>query len=130
MDDRSEFHDACLRRVESARTGHTSGFLTWNICYEFLRVTSHPRVLSNPWSLSNGARFLNQLLEAPTFQLLRHTERHLSIFSQVARELPDVRGNLVHDLHTAVLMREHSIRQICTNDTDFRRFHFLEIIDP
>ena len=93
-------------------------------------MTSHPRVLSNPWSLSNGARFLNQLLEAPTFQLLRHTERHLSIFSQVARELPDVRGNLVHDLHTAVLMREHSIRQICTNDTDFRRFHFLEVIDP
>lgn len=36
----------------------------------------------------------------------------------------------MHDLHTAVLMREHDISRICTRDSDFRRFPFLMVIDP
>ena len=130
VDDTSEFHEACLRRIENARTGYASGFLTWNICYEFLRVTSHPRVLSNPWDPSDGVRFLSHLLESPGFYLLRHTELHLRVLFQSIQELPEVRGNLVHDLHTAILMREHGITQICTLDSDFRRFPFLEIVNP
>ena len=39
-------------------------------------------------------------------------------------------GNLLHDAHTAILMREHGIRRICTRDTDFNQFTFLEVIDP
>ena len=45
-------------------------------------------------------------------------------------ELPDVRANLIHDLHTAVLMREHGIARIYTRDTDFHRFPFLDVVDP
>ena len=45
-------------------------------------------------------------------------------------ELPDLRGNVMHDLHTAVLMREHGVSRICTRDSDFRHFPFLTIIDP
>jgi hypothetical protein len=32
--------------------------------------------------------------------------------------------------HTAILMREHGIGRICTRDTDFNQFPFLEVIDP
>jgi len=39
-------------------------------------------------------------------------------------------GDALHDTHTAVLMREHGIRQICTRDMDFHQFKFLEVIDP
>ena len=45
-------------------------------------------------------------------------------------ELPDLRGNVMHDVHTAVLMREHGISRICTRDTAFRRFPFLTVVDP
>ena len=44
--------------------------------------------------------------------------------------MPHLAGNIVHDTHTAVLMREHGIKQVCTRDTDFHQFAFLEIIDP
>ena len=44
-------------------------------------------------------------------------------------ELPWLAGNLLHDAHTAILMREHGIRRICTRDTDFHRFAFLEVVD-
>jgi predicted nucleic acid-binding protein len=58
------------------------------------------------------------------------TQRHAEIVAQVIGELPHLAGNLLHDAHTAVLMREHGIRRIVTRDTDFHRFPFLEPIDP
>jgi predicted nucleic acid-binding protein len=36
----------------------------------------------------------------------------------------------MHDLTTAVLMREHGVRRIYTRDTDLHRFPFLEPLDP
>jgi predicted nucleic acid-binding protein len=44
--------------------------------------------------------------------------------------LPHLAGNLFHDAHTAILMREHGIGRICSRDTDFNQFPFLEVIDP
>ena len=37
---------------------------------------------------------------------------------------------MLHDLHTAVLKREHGISRICTRDRDFERFPFLTVVDP
>jgi uncharacterized protein len=47
-----------------------------------------------------------------------------------SQELPHLAGNLVDGAHTAVLLREHSVRQICTRDMDFHKFKFLEVLDP
>jgi predicted nucleic acid-binding protein len=58
------------------------------------------------------------------------TPRHAAVAEQVVGELPHLSGNLLHDAHTAVLMREHGVRRICTRDTDFTRFPFLEVVDP
>ena len=62
--------------------------------------------------------------------MLVATPRHSTVLKQTLSELPDLRGKVMHDLHTAVLMRENGIRQICTRDTDFRRFPFLTVLDP
>jgi predicted nucleic acid-binding protein len=52
------------------------------------------------------------------------------VLAEVIEEVPLLAGNVLHDAATAVLMREHGIRQIYTRDTDFHRFPFLEGIDP
>jgi predicted nucleic acid-binding protein len=62
--------------------------------------------------------------------LLVDTERYPMVAEQVLGEIPHLAGNLLYDAHTAIIMREHGIRQICTRDTDFHRFSFLEVIDP
>jgi predicted nucleic acid-binding protein len=62
--------------------------------------------------------------------LLVPTDRHAGVLTDVVTEVPGLAGNIVHDTQTAVLMREHGIRRICTRDTDFHRFPFLEPIDP
>ncbi len=126
----SDIHDRCRTLLEEWRRQAAPVYLTWSILYEFLRVTTHPRVFRKPWSAGKAWRFLEALLPAPGLSLLVATDRHAAILTQTLAELPDVGGTLVHDLHTAVLMREHGVSRICTRDTDFHRFPFLEIIDP
>jgi len=129
-DEDAEAHAACRQHLNQWRVDPTPTFLTWNVCYEFLRVSTHPQVLRAPWHPSDAWRFLGVLLDSPGFALLRPTERHQAVLSQTLSELPDVRGNLMHDLHTAVVMREHGVSRICTRDTHFHRFPFLEVVDP
>ncbi len=126
----SSFHLPCRRFLDAARRGPSSAFLTWNICYEFLRVSTHPRALQSPWRTHDAERLLSDLLASSGFELLTATPRHAAVLTQTLSELPDLRGNVMHDLHTAVLMREHGVSRICTRDNDFRRFPFLTVIDP
>ena len=62
--------------------------------------------------------------------MLLPTERHEKVLADVIAEMPHMSGNLVHDGHTAVLMREHGLRRIYTRDTDFHRFPFIDTVDP
>ena len=39
----SPFHAPCRDRVSRARLDASPAFVTWGICYEFLRVTTHAR---------------------------------------------------------------------------------------
>lgn len=130
VDQDSPFHSPCRDSVLQARDDPSPAFLTWNVCYEFLRATTHARASVSPWTTLEAWDFLEVLLNSPGFDLLVPTQRHAAVLTRILKELPDVSGNLVHDLHTAVLMREHGISRICTRDTDFHRFPFLEVVDP
>ena len=83
-----------------------------------------------PLKAASAWQFVNLLLASPGFSVLVETPRHPEVAEQVLSGLPHLAGNLMHDAHTAILMREHGIRQICTRDTDFHQFKFLEVVDP
>lgn len=129
-DEDSEFHPACRGLIAQWRSQAAPFFLTWNVCYEFLRVSTHPRVFQRPWSAGSAWAFLEAILAAPGLSVLTPTSRHAAVLAQTLVEMPELRGNLAHDLHTAVLMREHGISRICTRDADFHRFAFLTVVDP
>jgi predicted nucleic acid-binding protein len=97
---------------------------------EFLRVTTHPRVMRRPWSASAAWKFVTALLDSSGLAVLVPTQRHADVAGEVILEFPNLAGNLFHNAHTAILMREHGIGRICTRDTDFNQFPFLEVIDP
>ncbi len=126
----SPYHERCLERIDAWRSGADAWFLTWEIVYEFLRITTHPKVMRKPWTAAAAWRFVSILLDSPGLSLLVPTERHPDVVGQVLAEIPDLGGNLVHDAHVAVLMREHGIRRVYTRDVDFHRFPFLEPVDP
>lgn len=126
----SPWHQASRAWLERQRCKPDAWFTTWPVVYEFLRVTTHPRVMRRPWSVQDAWAFVATLLQSPGIAVLVATPRHVEVAAEVFAELPHLAGNLLHDTHTAVLMREHGIRQICTRDTDFHRFLFVEVVDP
>ena len=126
----SAFHLPCRRRLAEARCDPSPAFLTWSVCYGFLRVTTHPRALRSPWLAQDACRFVSDLLASPGFDLLVATARHETVLARTLEESAELRGNAMHDLHTAVLMREHGVSRICTRDVDFHRFPFLTVFDP
>lgn len=123
-------HARCRALLERWRIQHGAWYLTWGNCYEFLRVVTHPRVLRQPWTGHAAGEFLAALQQSPGLSMLAPTERHAAVLAEVLSTVPMIAGNLWHDAETAVLMREHGIRRICTRDTDFARFPFVEIVDP
>jgi toxin-antitoxin system PIN domain toxin len=123
-------HVKCRSLVEEWRVGSSPWHLTWGVIYEFLRVSTHPNVFRKPFALAQAWSFIEAVLASPSLTILTATERHQRVASEVFNEIPDIRGNLVFDAHTAILMREHGVRTIYTRDGDFNRFPFLDVIDP
>jgi hypothetical protein len=123
-------HVRCRELVERWRLQPGAWFTTWSILYEFLRVVTHPRVFRNPWPVADAWHFVEGILAAPALAVLVATERHAAVAARVLAEVPHVAGNLLHDAHTAILMREHGIRTIYTRDTDFHRFPSIDVRDP
>jgi uncharacterized protein len=129
-DEDAPAHSQCRHKLESWRNQRSAWYVTWSILYEFLRVTTHPRVLRAPWTASKAWQFVDAIITSPALGVLVETDRHAAVAQEVLNSIPQLQGNLLHDTHTAVLMKEHGIRQIYTRDMDFHRFSFLEVIDP
>jgi hypothetical protein len=123
-------HDAARAALDQWRRGDRSFFLTWGIVYEFLRVTTHPAVFATPLDLPTARAWVATVLASPRAGLLVETDRHAEVLDELARLHPRLAGSLVHDLHTAALMKEHGIPEIRTADTDFHQFPFLKVVNP
>jgi uncharacterized protein len=123
-------HARCRALLETWRTGREPWGAPWRVFYEFLRVATHPRVLPRPLTPAHAWTFIDALLRSESFTVLPETERHAEFAALTLHEIPMLVGNILHDVHTAVVMREHGIRRIYTRDTDFHRFAFLEVVDP
>jgi toxin-antitoxin system PIN domain toxin len=129
-DEDSPYHARCRACLDGWRKQPDAWFVTWGIVYEFLRVTTHPRVMRKPWTAGEAWTFVAAVLASPGLTVLAPTERHAAVAEAVISEMPHLAGNLLHDAKTAILMREHGVRRIYTRDADFFRFRFLDPADP
>jgi len=123
-------HKCCREFLERWRVQNSVWYTTWGIIYEFLRVTTHPRVFQHPWSIEKAWAFVQALLDAPNLTVLSETDRHHKTAKEIFALNQLVTGNLVFDAHTAILMKEHGVQVIYTHDMDFHRFPFLKVVDP
>ena len=86
---------------------------------------------ANPRQVNEAWAFLSSLLATPNCAVLIATPRHAEIAERVIDDHAAVlRGSILHDAHTVVLMREHGVRRIATRDAAFHRFSSIEVIDP
>jgi uncharacterized protein len=105
-------------------------FLTEGICYEFLRVATHPRVFPLPMTASEAMHFLDVLLNSERFDVLSAGRTHWPCLRRLLARAPQPSGNIFFDLRTVALMQEHAVRRIYTADTDFLQFKQIEVVNP
>ncbi len=123
-------HEKCFDFLEKSRRSRIPWYSTWPVFFEFLRVATHPKVFEKPWKITQAWLFIEAMLASPTFAVLTETATHAEMTRELLQEYPQVRGNQLHDFHTVVYMKEHGVREICTHDSDFYRYRFLQVNDP
>ena len=75
----SQYHAPCRDWLERQRARPDAWYTTWGILYEFLRVTTHPRVMRRPWNAKAAWQFVTALLASPGFAVLVPTHRHADV---------------------------------------------------
>ncbi|MGH7319987.1 MAG: TA system VapC family ribonuclease toxin [Candidatus Rokuibacteriota bacterium] len=88
---------------------------------EFLRVTTHPRLLAPPFAIDEACEALKRVLESPSVVVLMPGERFWPLLAGAVAEA-EAAGNLVFDAQVAALCREAGVSALLTEDRDFDRF--------
>ena len=130
FDEFSPRHASCVAFVKSVLRANTPWNIAWQNIYEFLRNATRPNYFKNPLTFAEAMSFLDALMAHPRLTILAETDRHREYLAEALKTIPNPRGIFFHDVHLAALCLEHGIRKIATTDIEFRKFPFLEIIDP
>lgn len=128
-DTSSAHHERARTFLEEAVSGNELLCLSWATCMAYLRIATHPAVFGRPLAPKEAIDNLDALLSLPHVRTLAEDERFWDTYRELARQVT-VRGNLVPDAHLAALLRAHGIDRLYTNDSDFRRFDFLDLRNP
>lgn len=128
-DHASPRRDAALAILAKLAHGPTPWAIPWPCIYEFLRVSTHPRVFRAPMPMALAQADLRVINASPSLVPLSETRRHLEILEQVIQD-SGASGSRIHDAHIAALCLEHGVSELLTADRDFRRFSGLRITDP
>ena len=95
----------------------------------YLRMATHSRLFSEPLSPAQAEGNVQALLSLPHVRTISEGDGFWEAYGIATRDRV-VRGNDVPDSHLAALLLQHGIRTLYTNDSDFRRFGFLDVKNP
>lgn len=124
-------HEKALQFLKGCLQGKDLWYISWGVIYEYLRVVTHPALFTGERiSLSAALENVKKFCQGSNVEVLVETADHLDQLEGIVLQKGGWQGNLLHDVHTIVLMKEHDIRKIYTADTDFHRFAEVEVVNP
>jgi uncharacterized protein len=94
--------------------------LPWMSLLAFLRVSTNPRLFTQPLTMTAAWAQVEEWLSLPGVWVPQPTEQHPRVFGHLL-VAGNATGNLVPDAHLAALAIEHGL-ELCTADSDFARF--------
>ncbi len=121
-------HARAARVVEQVANGEAPWALPWSVVHEFLLLVTHPHAVARALQPAEAWAFIESLLASHSVRVLGETEAHAGTLAEVLATLPP--GGAPAGLETAVLLREHGVRELLSADRGMRRFAFLSVRDP
>ena len=114
--------------LEGTINGETPFGLSDLVLSGFLRIVTHPRILSPPAPMDEALVFTETIRSQPHCVTVSPGPRHWHIFTHLCKEAC-ARGNLVPDAYLAAMAIESGSEWI-TTDRDFARFPGLRWRHP
>lgn len=128
-DQGSPYHDLSKKFLEARGEDPDLLFLSWVTLMGYQRIATHPAIFRNPLSAKQAWDNVRVLLALPRCRVVTEQEGFEQEYERVSREV-GVKGNLVPDAHLAVILRQHGVGRIYTADADFRKFGFIDVVNP
>ena len=125
----SEFHARAKVFLNDRQGDSDILCLTWPVLMAFQRIATHPSIFSNPMSAETAWGNVQQLLKLPRARVIQETASFALDYAEVSKSA-GIYGNLVPDAHIATILRQHGVRRFYTADTNFKKFGFLEVVNP
>jgi toxin-antitoxin system PIN domain toxin len=120
----SSDHRLCRGWLTEVVNGDSRYGISPQVLRGVVRVTTQPKVFSNPSNLFEVIEFCEVLMGQPHCVLISAGTQHWSIFARLCKEA-DARGNLVSDAWYAALAIEAGCEWV-TLDRDYARFAGLK----
>jgi toxin-antitoxin system PIN domain toxin len=124
----SKVHDRARAWLEDLMNGDRPVGFAWAVVLGFVRITTHPAVLSRPLDAGDACEIARSWLERPHAGILHPGERHAQLVFGLLESLGTA-GNLTTDAHLAALAIEHQA-ELHSTDADFARFAGLKWRNP
>jgi len=128
-DESSEFYARAQVFLNDRKEDSDILCLTWPVLMAFQRIATHPSIFSNPMSAETAWGNVQQLLKLPRARVIQETASFALDYAEVSKSA-GIYGNLVPDAHIATILRQHGVRRFYTADTDFKKFGFLDVVNP
>jgi uncharacterized protein len=117
-------HEAAVARLTALAEGRARWALPVFVLGEFLRVITHPRLFSPPFTPGEACTALSRILLSPSLTVLLPGAAFPDLLLEAIHEAKAA-GNLVFDAQVVALCREAGVRALLTEDRDFARFSSL-----
>lgn len=120
VDSASPHNAAASEWLESVLNGDRRVGFPWQTIGAFLRITTDPRVTTNPLRGEAAWAYIDQWLSAGPSWIPPATQSTAAVLATMIAQMP-VTGSLVPDAQLAALAIEHGL-VVYSADTDFGRF--------
>lgn len=121
-------HEPARRWWEDLVNGTDRIGVPWIVATGFVRLLTHPRVMSHPASPEQAVDLVSEWFGFPNVMALNPGGQHLTIFRNMLAAA-GVGADLVTDAHIAALAVENQA-ELHSNDSDFDRFPGLRWCNP
>jgi toxin-antitoxin system PIN domain toxin len=126
----SLFHVQAKSFIESCAENGKTWHLSWAVIHTFIRISTHPKIMSTPLAPEEAVSVIEQILNLPNVQTMGDNEQGFWEIYKEEIKTAHLRGNQISDAIIVATMKAYGIRTIYTKDRDFLRFRGIKAIDP
>jgi toxin-antitoxin system PIN domain toxin len=128
LNSNSPVHAKARRWWDAQLSGVSPVGLPWTVVFGFVRITTNPRMLAEPLTVSEATGYVRSWFEQPCVRTVEPLDGHWALAASLL-EQAGTGGNLTTAAHLAALAIQHGC-ELCSTDTDFARFPRLRWRNP